>query len=151
MQLFPLILITVWKLYNSYQTNPYPLFIRQKKAIHIACHVRYLNHTSKMPNKIRFLKAPDIVHFNTCIFMYKAFHYLLPPSIQIYFSRSFTKKYYFHFYIHFSRMQRKKFYISRIGVSFWNALHTQIKLLSSLSSFKITLKNSVINTYINYR
>ena len=134
---------------NTYKTNLYSLFIKQKKAIRIVCHAKYLDHTSSLFHKLRLLKSPDIVHFNTCIFMYKAFHNLLPPSIQIYFSRSFSKKYYFNFHVHFAKMQRKKFSISRIGVSFWNALDTKVKLSSSLSSVKIALKNSIINTYIN--
>ena len=139
--------VEVWG--NTYKTNLYSLFIKQKKAIRIVCHAKYLDHTSSLFHKLRLLKSPDIVHFNTCIFMYKAFHNLLPPSIQIYFSRSFSKKYYFNFHVHFARTQRKKFSISRIGVSFWNALDTKVKLSSSLSSFKIALKNSIINTYIN--
>ena len=83
-----------------------------KKVIRIVCHAKYLDHTSSLFHKLRLLKSPDTVHFNTCIFMYKAFHNLLPPSIQIYFSRSFSKKYYFNFYVHFARTQRKKFSIS---------------------------------------
>ena len=113
---------------NTYKTNLYSLFIKQKKAICIVCHAKYLDHTSSLFHKLRLLKSPDIVHFNTCIFMYKAFHNLLPPSIQIYFSRSFSKKFYFNFHVHFARTQRKKFSISRIGLSFWNALDTKVKL-----------------------
>ena len=71
---------------NTYKTNIYPLFIKQRKAIHIVCHAKYLDHTSTLFHKLRLLKAPDIVHFNTCIFMYEAFHNLLPTSIQIYVS-----------------------------------------------------------------
>ena len=147
MQLFFLTLITVWKFGgNTYKTNLYSLSIKQKKAICIVCHAKYLDHTFRLLHKLRLLKSPDIVHFNTCIFMYKAFHNLLPPSIQIYFPRSISKKYYFNFYVNFARMQ-KKFSISRIGVSFWNALDTKIKLSSSLSSFEIALKIAFIYIY----
>ena len=135
--------VEVWG--NTYKTNLYLLFIKQKKAICIVCHAKYLDHTSSLFHK---LKSLDIVHLNTCIFMYKAFHNLLPPSIQIYFSRSFSKKYYFNFYVHFARTQRKKFSISRIGVSFWNALDTKIKLSSSLSSFEIAKKVLLIHISI---
>ena len=129
---------------NTYKTYLYSLFIKQKKAIRIVCHAKYLDHTSSLFHKLRLLKSPDIIHFNTCIPMYKAFHNLLPPSIQIYFSRSFSKKYYLNFYVHFARTQRKKFSISRIRVSFWNALDTKIRLSSSLSSFKIALKIALL-------
>ena len=133
--------VEVWG--NTYETNLYSLFIKQKKAIRIVCHAKYLDHTSRLFHKLKLLKSSDIVHFNTCIFMYKAFHNLLPPSMQSYFSRSFSKKY-FNFHVHFARTQRKKFSISRIGVSFWNALDTKIKLSSSLSSFKIALKIALL-------
>ena len=113
---------------NTYKTNLYPLLIKQKKAIHIVFHAKYLDHTSRLFHKLRLSKAPDIVHFNTCIYMYKAFHNLLPPPKQIYFSRSLSKKYYLNFYVHFARTQRKKFSISMIGISLWNALDTQIQL-----------------------
>ena len=127
---------------NTDKTNLNPLLTKQKKAICIVGHAMYLDHTSRLFHKLRLLNAPYIVHYNTCIFMYKAIFNFLPPSIQIYFSRSFSKKYYFNFYVHFARTQ-KKFSISRIGVSFWNALETQIKLLSSLSSFNIAPKNKI--------
>ena len=150
MQLFFLTSITVKEIWgNTCETNLYSLFIKQKKAIRIVCHAKYLDHTSRLFHKLKLLKSSDVVHFDTCIFMYKAFHNLLPPSMQSYFSRSFSKKYYFNFHVHFARTQRKKFSISRIGVSFWNALDAKIKSSSSLSSFKIALKNSIINTYIN--
>ena len=107
------------------KTNFYPLFIKQKKAICIACHTKYLDHTSGLFNKLRLLNAPDMVHLNTCIFMYKAFHNIFPPSIQIQiqyntniFLRSFGKKCYFNFYVYFTSTQWKKFSISRIGASF---------------------------------
>ena len=97
----------VWGI--SYKTNLYSLFIIQKKDIRIVCHAKYLDHTSSLFHKLRLLKSPDIVHFNTCIFMYKAFHNLLHPSIQIYFSRCLSKKYYFNFYVHFARTQNLEY------------------------------------------
>ena len=53
--------VEVWG--NTYETNLYPLFIKQKKAIHIVCHAKYLDHTSRLFHKLRLLKEPDIVHF----------------------------------------------------------------------------------------
>ena len=54
------------------------------------------------------------------------------------------------FFVHFARTQKKKFSMSRIGVSFWNALDTKIKLSPSLS-YKFALINGIINTHINYQ
>ena len=122
---------------NTYKTNLHPLFIKQKKVIRIVCHAKYLDHTCRLLNKLRLVRAPDIVHFNTCIYVYKAFHTFLPSSTQIYFSRSFGKKYYLNFYFPLARMQRMRLSTSRIVVSFRNALDTQMKFMSSSSSLKI--------------
>ena len=99
--------VEVWG--NTYKTKVYLLFIKQKKAIGIVCHAKYLDHTSRLFHKLKLLKSSDIVHFNTCIFMYKAFHNLLSPSMQIYFSRSFSKKYYFNFHVHFEERRGRNF------------------------------------------
>ena len=71
--------VEVWD--NTYKTNLYSLFIKQKTAIHIVCHARCLDHTSRLFQRLRLLNAPVIVHLYTCICMYEAFHDLLPLSI----------------------------------------------------------------------
>ena len=38
---------------NTYETNLYSLFIKQKKAIRIVCHAKYLDHTSRLFHKLR--------------------------------------------------------------------------------------------------
>ena len=63
--------VEVWG--NTYETNLYSLFIKQKKAIRIVCHAKYLDHTSRLFYKLKLLKSPDIVHFNTCILCTKHF------------------------------------------------------------------------------
>ena len=127
MQLLCLTLITVRKFKIMLVRLTFiPCLLNKREAIRIVCHAKYLNHTSRLFIKLRRLRVPDIVHSNTCIFMYAAFHNRLPPSIQIYFSRSICKKYYFNFYVHFARTQKKKISISRIAVSIGNALDTKI-------------------------
>ena len=64
--------VDVWG--NTNETNIYSLFTKQNKAIRIVCHAK---NTSTLFHKLRHLKAPDIFHLNTCIFMYDAFHNLL--------------------------------------------------------------------------
>ena len=43
---------------NTYKTNLYPLFIKQKKAIHIVCLAKYLDHTFRLFDKLKVLKTP---------------------------------------------------------------------------------------------
>ena len=132
--------VEVWG--NTYETNLYSLSIKQKKAICIVCHAKYLDHNYRLFHKLRLLKSPDIVHFNICIFMYKAFHNLYLLQCKYTSLDPLAKKYYLNFYVHFARTQKKTFSISRMGVSFWNSLDTKIKL--SLSSFQIALRIALL-------
>ena len=54
----------------------------------IVCHARSLDHTSKMFCQLDILKIYDLIDFNTCIFMYKVFHKLVPLTLQNKFSMS---------------------------------------------------------------
>ena len=89
--------------------------------------------------------------------MYEAFHNILPPSIYIQYIILYIF-YYIYKYLSLDPLSksiisismctlkecRRIFFVSRIGVSFWNALDTKIKLSSSLSSFEITLKIALL-------
>ena len=47
--------VEVWG--NTYETNLCSSSIKQKKAICIVCHAKYLDHTSRLFNKLRLLKS----------------------------------------------------------------------------------------------
>ena len=47
--------VDVWG--NTYKTNLYPLFIKQKKAIPIVYHAKYLDLTSRLVYKSRILST----------------------------------------------------------------------------------------------
>ena len=72
--------VEVWG--NTYQTNIAPIYLIQKKIIRIICKVSYLEHTSPIFNKLKLLKFPQIVEYQTGIFMFKAYNSLLPPNLQ---------------------------------------------------------------------
>ena len=127
--------IEVWG--NTYKNNTNPVFILQKKVMRIVCHARSLDHTSKMFCQLDILKIYDLIDFNTCIFMYKVFHKLVPLTLQNKFSMSSSKKYQNNFYVMFARTRRKQFSITIKCVSLWNSLNNIVKLSSSLRIFKI--------------
>ena len=52
----------------------------------IVCHASSLDHTSKMLCQLDIFKIYDLIDFNTCIFMYKVFHKLVPLTLQNKFS-----------------------------------------------------------------
>ena len=51
--IFPYLKYCVEVLGNTYKTNLYSLFIKQKKAIRIVCHGKYLDHASSLFHKSR--------------------------------------------------------------------------------------------------
>ena len=57
----------------------------------IVCHARSLDHTSKMFCQLDILNLYDLIDFNTCIFMHKVFHKLVPLTLQSMFSMSSGK------------------------------------------------------------
>ena len=59
----------------------------------IVCPARLLDHTSQMFCQLDILRIYDLIDFNTCIFMYKVFHKLVPLILQDKFSMSSSKKY----------------------------------------------------------
>ena len=105
--------IEVWG--NTYKNNTNPVFILKKKVMRIVCHARSLDHTSKMFCQLDILKIYDLIDFNTCIFMYKVFHKLVPLTLQNKFSMSSSKKYKNNFYVMFARTRRKLFSITING------------------------------------
>ena len=125
--------IEVWG--NTYENNTNPVFILQKKVMRIVCHASSLDHTSKMFCQLDILKIYDLIDFNTCIFLYKVFHKLVPLTLQDKFSMSSSKKYKNNFYVMFARTRRKQFSITIKGVSLWNSLNNIVKLSSSLRIF----------------
>ena len=57
----------------------------------IVYHARSLDHTSIMFCLLDILRIYDLIDFNTCIFMYKVFHKVVPLTIQSKFSMSSGK------------------------------------------------------------
>ena len=54
----------------------------------IICHARSLDHTSQMFRQSDILKMYDLIDINTCIFLYKDFHKVVPMTSQNMFSLS---------------------------------------------------------------
>ena len=73
----------------------------------IVCHARSLDHTFQMFHGLDILKICDLIDFNTCIFMYKVFHKLVPLTLQNKFSMSSSKKYKNNLYVMFARTKKE--------------------------------------------
>ena len=72
---------------NNYKTRIQSLFILQKRAIRICLNTNYKCHTKPLFYQLRSLSVFDIIDLNSLVFMYKAFHNLLPRNLLSYFKK----------------------------------------------------------------
>ena len=59
---------------NTYKSRIYPLYIMQKRAIRICGNSDYRAHTRPIFYHFKTLCLPDLVSFNSMVFMYKVFN-----------------------------------------------------------------------------
>ena len=121
--------IEVWG--NTYENNTNPVFNPHKKVMPIVRHARPLDHTSKTFCQLHILKIYDLIDFNTCIFMYKVFHKLVPLTLQNKFSMSSSKKYKNNIYVMLARTRRRQFSITIKGVSLRNSLNNIVLIIEN--------------------
>ena len=137
---------------NTYESNVRPLFILQKRAIHIITFSSFTEHTSPIFKSLKIVKFFDIVKLITSVFMYK-FHRKLLPSI---FSNFFTPVRSAHnyntrlaskssFVLPSARTNYRIFSLKFQGPKTWNSIDESLKSCS-ISAFK---KNSKISLSAN--
>ena len=122
----------------------------QKRAIRLLFGAGRLDHTTPLFQRANILKFTDLVKLKTAVFMYKAYHCMLPENIQ----RNFVKKDIMH-------QTRTKQQLVRLcvssnvrsmslcvyGITLWNALRTDIKSKNSVNAFKQSYKKYIISEY----
>ena len=124
---------------NNYKTRIQSLFILQKKYIRICLNTNYKCHTKPLFYQLRSLNVFDIIDINSPVFMYKAFHNLLPTHLLTYFkkvndSRNHnTRNNTLSFKVRFRRTSKKALIICIKGSEMWNALSPEINNFSTLS------------------
>ena len=103
--------------------------ILQQLEVRLVCAAKRLEHTSTLFKQLRILKCENIVRFNTAIIIYKAYHNVLPNSLQnifkLYLSTYDTR----HKYIiksHRVPINIKSVCNSVCGVTLWQSLHENI-------------------------
>ena len=72
---------------NNYKTCIQSLFILQTRAIRICLNTDYKFHTKPLFYQLRSLNIFDTIDLNSLVFMYKAFHKLLPTNVLAYFKK----------------------------------------------------------------
>ena len=135
---------------NTYHSNINRIIIIQKRAIRLLFCAGRLDHTTPLFQRANILKFTDLVKLKTAVFMYKAYHCMLPENIQ----RNFVKKDIMH-------QTRTKQQLVRLcvssnvrsmslcvyGITLWNALRTDIKSKNSVNAFKQSYKKYIISEY----
>ena len=137
---------------NTCKTRIKTLLLIQKKAIRICTLSHYLSNTDPLFHQLKTLKIDDIHTFQTAIFMFKFSRNTLPTTFQT----SFTYNSNVHDYatrrssdIHLTNpkilLAHKT--IRHHGPDVWNSLPENIKLCSSLYSFKAVMKSHLLSRY----
>ena len=94
------------------------------------------------------MKFSDLVDIKVAIILYKAFHGILPYSIQSLFKLNVNNtRQYNKFVVKYTRTSLKAKCISSYGVRYWNKLSSEITNKPCLNMFKNQLKKSILVMY----
>uniref|UniRef100_A0A672Z783 Reverse transcriptase domain-containing protein n=3 Tax=Sphaeramia orbicularis TaxID=375764 RepID=A0A672Z783_9TELE len=140
--------VEIWG--NVYKTNLDPIIKLQKKAIRVINKAGYLQSSNPLFVESGLLKFLDIVYLKTMEFMFHVKSKNLPFCIQKIFK--LRKGHYnlrgmFVFEKCKVRTNVKYHSVSVIGVKLWNELKDEVKLCSSLLSFKKNLIGQIMKGY----
>ena len=125
----------------------------KKRAIRICLNTNYKCHTKPLFYQLRSLNVFDIIDINSPVFMYKAFHNLLPINLLTYFKKvndshnHNTRNNTLSFKVRFRRTSKKALIICIKVSEMWNALSPDIKLSRNANAFKKMLKSSHLEDY----
>ena len=138
---------------NTYETTFKPLYVLQKKALHIITFSSLDHPSSPLYKSLEIIKLPDLIKLKVATFMYKYHYHLLLSAFKSYFTsidevhnyktRQATKQSY---YLPRTRTNYTIFNIRFQGPRIWNSIEENIKSLS-LSRFKNAIKQSFIAKY----
>ena len=133
---------------NTYHSNINRIIIIQKRAIRLLFGAGRLDHTTPLYQRANILEFTDLVKLKTAVFMYKAYHCMLPENIQ----RNFVKKYIMHQTRTKQQLVRscvssnvRSMSLCVYGITLWNALQTDIKSKNSVNAFKKTKLQKIHN------
>ena len=135
---------------NTYATNVECITVLQKRVVRLICGARRLDHTNPIFKQLGILKFVDLVKFKTSIIMFKAYHNVLPDSLQKMFNlrvQIYDTRQKCTFSVHRAHTNVKSMCISIYGVKLWNSLHTDLTNCRSVQVFKKMYKMLIISLY----
>ena len=120
------------------------------RCIIVVTNFRVTYGNKLIRNRRVTLKFQDIVKVRSLLLLYRAFHRLLPSSVQISFkhaSKTHNTRSQNRFAVDFSRTTTKRQSTVGIGVKLWNNLPQYITDCKILASFKTKLKKYYVQGY----
>ena len=125
------------------------IHILQKRAIRIITNSKPYTHSDPLFKKMKLLTIYDIHKFVTCTFMYQYINNTLPKFL----GNCFIKKNFMHnirqnniLYVPNYKYNVSRCSIKYSGPTIWNNLSNTMKCCQSLSVFKRTYKNYLLNS-----
>ena len=136
---------------NTYPSNVNCLVVLQKRAIRLLFGAGRLDHTTPLFYRSHILKYPDLVKFETAMFMYKAYYCMLPGNIQ----QHFVKKDILVITRRKNQLVRRcvtlnvtAMSLPMYGMSLWNSLHVDLTNIKIIRYFRHRYKSILMNEYM---
>ena len=124
--------------------------VLQKRVVRLVCGGRRLTLTNPLFKQLGILTFVDLVKCKTSIIMFKAYHNVLPDSLQFLFNlhvQIYDTRQKCTFSVHRVHTNVKSMCISIYGVKLWNSLHTDLTNCRSLQVFKKMYTLHIISLY----
>ena len=137
---------TVWC--STYPSNLNRILYLQKRIVRIICGAEYLAHTAPLFHNHNFLDTFNINAFFVACFMDSYHNNLLPNN----FNTTFVTSYWVHIYNTWNANNYRPYFcwtnikhltILHLGPKQWNFLPHYLGQLTSYTSFKTSLKNTL--------
>ena len=135
---------------NTYVTNIQCIILIQKRVIRLIHGANRWDHTNNLFYEYRILKFNDIVELKTILFMFDAYHDVLPYDLQQLFVKYiplYSTRRTHQFIRENVRINTRAMSIPVLGVKLWNSLNESLVSIMSKYKFKRHYFNIIIGKY----
>ena len=135
--------IIVWG--HSYSSYMKPLQVLQKKIIRILSNVEYNAHTSNLFVSLKLMNIKQMYDYFVSIFIYQQVCNELPDIFSNYFTGNNSNRQPMNLRPMYHSKKICEFSIRVMGPRIWNAIPSNIKMITSMNRFKHCLKKYIMN------